>query len=130
MDQHKLHRRHTAWHKQNFSQKWLKVCVASSTVHAPYAFLNAQINSSCHHFPLAQAGENAPWLAGEAMRMASEVAGRFWETATWAVRRRGRGKWGKWGKLEWQKMGKNHEKSMGKTMRPWVSPCFSPWEKL
>ncbi|CAK9078928.1 Chaperone protein DnaJ 2 [Durusdinium trenchii] len=34
------------------------------------------------------AGENAPWLAGEAVRMASEAAGRFWETATWAVRRR------------------------------------------
>jgi len=71
---------------------------------------------STHHViigPLAQAGENAPWLAGEAMRMASEVAGRFWETATWAVRRRGRGK------LESQKIGKSHEKTMGKTMRPW-----------
>lgn len=34
-----------------------------------------------------EAGENAPWLASEAMRMASEAAGRFWETATWAVRR-------------------------------------------
>ena len=38
----------------------------------------------------AQAGENAPWLAGEAMRMASEGFGRFWESAAWAVRRRGR----------------------------------------
>ncbi|CAJ1432568.1 unnamed protein product [Effrenium voratum] len=36
-----------------------------------------------------QAGENAPWLAGEAMRMASEGFGRFWESAAWAVRRRG-----------------------------------------
>ena len=38
-----------------------------------------------------QAGENAPWLASEAMRVASEAASaaasRFWETATWAVRR-------------------------------------------
>lgn len=47
---------------------------------------SAQVAQEAYRMAQA-AGENAPWLAGEAMRMASEVAGRFWETATWAVRR-------------------------------------------
>lgn len=47
---------------------------------------SAQVASEALRMAQA-AGENAPWLAGEAVRMASEAAGRFWETATWAVRR-------------------------------------------
>lgn len=47
---------------------------------------SAQVAQEAYRMAQA-AGEHAPWLAGEAMRVASEAAGRFWETATWAVRR-------------------------------------------
>jgi len=51
---------------------------------------SAQVAHEAYRMAQA-AGENAPWLASEAMRVASEAASaaasRFWETATWAVRR-------------------------------------------